>query len=386
MKRIFGGTLVLAALLCASLSAQGPGADDQNKALLAEIEAAWKRQEEAFKEVEIEWKEEVFIRKGSHSSDEMLAISKMLVQDTENIIPPADLLFNLNRKLLARGSEMRIDYTIPVWNKSTRMMSLIDQIASFGGNVSRSYSLKSSPNPSALHGSASIRSLSHFPNAVHPANRPILAAVRPLNPAFRQAYLAEMMITGKTMTIDGFNCIECREHRSTSQTSYSLYWLDQHFNYLPRRITMHHAGRTRLKIGIDYKASLSECYIPSKWEIVCMDIDPNKVSESYRGKVTSVKKKFEEAIFPPLPIGTQVFDDRMPPGKQLYLVDENENKHTVTAKSLVLSHNDRVQEMMDKKKTESWYGSFGYYVLLLLAGCGLILIFVRGLRSRLSKV
>ncbi|MFQ3593660.1 MAG: hypothetical protein SNJ82_10835, partial [Gemmataceae bacterium] len=198
MKRIFGGTLVLAVLLCATLPAQGPGADDKNKALLAEIEAAWKRQEEAFKEVEIEWKEELFMPKGSQSElwQSLSESRAKLMNPSGEPIPAADLRLHSSSKVRLKDSDFMMERKRAVWSVNTKQFELSLEVHFFdqkGSCLVRPSGLvdwqELKKHPSARFGSKLV-----CDGSQELPCRPIAMTFRPINKAFRLFKLEDLSI------------------------------------------------------------------------------------------------------------------------------------------------------------------------------------------------
>lgn len=302
----------------------------------------------------------------------------------EGAIPPKDETFRLEGKIVIQEGEMLVEQNSPVWISSRKEFALFPRLSSFtSANVRNLWPVGNVEEVGKKHSSAVIQSSGRFNTALEPSIRPILIALRPLSPAFRQAHLEDMTITGKVIQIGNDTCFECREHRTSSTSTYSSYWLCEQSNYLPRRITMHHAGRTSLKIDIEYREHESKLPVPKAWRVT--NTNPKgQMIKSIQGEMQSWKDKAETPICPPLPVNTHVIDERLPPGKQRYVVLEGADKYTITARDRGKSHHELVEEIaktFTPLSTKRWISIVLTIALLTMMAMFIYLISRIGKRS-----
>jgi hypothetical protein len=352
MKRIFGGTLVLAALLCASLSAQGPGADDQNKALLAEIEAAWKRQEEAFKEVEIEWKEELFMPKGSQSNlwQSISESRARLMNPSGEPIPATDLRLHSSSKVRLQKSDFSMERKQAVWSVNAKQFELSVVVHFFdqkGSWLVRPTGLvdwhEYKKHPSARFGSKLI-----CDGSQELPCRPIAMAFRPTHKAFRLFKLEEMSILSPNEMIDGVDCTKSAIYINGSRSTYIALWLAKSKNFLPIRWAHVHDGTTRLLYSVKYNQSISKNFFPSSWSVTNTD-DSKRVLESFRCETVLFKDASVGSVKLDLPAKTFVHDRNNPDGKQYYIITDNGSKRYLSAEELLYPYDQLVEQLQSEK-------------------------------------
>jgi hypothetical protein len=372
MKRIFGGTLVLAVLLCATLPAQGPGADDKNKALLAEIEAAWKRQEEAFKEVEIEWKEELFMPKGSQS-DLWKTLSESrakIMNPSGEAIPPRDTKLNSLSKVLLKANNFRYDRYEHFWSPRSRSIELSPIVFYFDKEGSRyiRQAVHDDSADSKHHLSAIIGNKTVCEGARELPCRVVAFALRPLNKAFRLYKFDDLDVVRSTKQ-DGHDCVECRVSTDNSQASHHVLFLSRTNNFLPIRWAQVHLGVTRVLITAKYEKSESNCFFPSSWSVTNTDRS-KRVLESIHCATTMWHEHLNESPTSKLPSGVYVYDLNKPVGQQYYIIQRDGSQR-------ILDQNERFmpyEQLVAKLETEStmrwWIVGAGLLIgsTILLAG------------------
>jgi hypothetical protein len=292
---------------------------------LAAIEAAWKRQEEAFKEVEVEWKEELFLPKGSQSElwAEVLSPTKIKFMNPDGAtIPSSDLFLNSKGKMSLKDRIFFMERKGHIWSTSIKKMELFPIQYFFDDQGSRLLRPSSQAMNTILGSSTPTAVVGHktvCEGAQELACRPLASALRPIDPAYRQIVLEDLEITGKTKQWNGLKCIEAEIKEDNSRSTFITYWLCEEQNYLPIQWMHVHQGKERLRFEIKYGMSKSGCWYPIDWRYT-NTLHNQKVMESLYCTVERWTEAVGESPIKTLPAGTYVHDKTKPPDQQEYLI------------------------------------------------------------------
>ena len=336
---------------------------------VSDIEAAWKRQEEAFKEIEVEWAEGLFMPAGSQSElwvrlgGERRA--KWMNPDGLRV-PDQDLTFPLQAKIQLKGRDFFMESLEPHWSPTDKKFvpSRVEHF--FDDKGSRHFRPNGIDAWSGLgYPSAQVLSKLTCTGAQELACRPLILALRPLDRAYRMIRLDDVVITGKTAVVGGRECIEVVQLHNGSRESAPSYWLSKNENYLPIKAQQIHEGKPSLEMELKLEEDRPGVFRPVSWRVD--SFLSGKLIRSYR---CSVVRWANQVSGPPshdLPAGTHVYDFTETADRQYYLLREDGSRRYLSRNERFLPYHELKALIHRETVRTSWATTAGVVVGLLIA-------------------
>lgn len=289
-------------------------------------------------------------------------------------VPARDSRFLLQSSLRQKDRDLILHRTTLSWSPEQGQFVLSPIQYMF--NRERACELHQQSNPdskNSFYPSATVRGPERCSALGEVTYRPLAAAIRPLNSAYRQVNLEDMEITGKQAKINDLVCIECRIRNGGNESDWPHYWLCASKNYLPVRVSLYHFGKIYMQMEIRYGVSDSSGYRPTSWQVTKLSYT-GKIIESISCTVNSWKDQLEDPISSEIPPRTYVYDISKASTPIYYLIREDGSQRLLTRKEQHMPYDALFETVRQETTWLSWSFVSGVLVLVLVVG---LLLFIR---------
>lgn len=344
-----GITAVLVWLLVGDALAQPPvQAGD-----LEAAKVAWKQRQERVRSLRATLTKEITTHQG------MYKVAKGFFGEYPT--PANDPTNVYNCTLTVKGDRLfKLFYTGQKWSPVTRKMEPVDSTEISSPDARILFDTRgSSPYPIASHSTrremSGVGGMSVFP---------LVLAVRPDQLAGTR--LADYTPTGKTVAIEGRNCVEFVTGSQTEGRTKYMY-LDPGRDWVARRIDTYAKEKLMMRMTAEYTANSLAGWLPSEWSYV-MNLADGTPLESGRvivGRYEVNPEVADDEFQPKYSPGTFVVDDTQGLGEMASVVKDDGSRGV----AIPLSHRPTYEQLVEANRSvrrqRIWLFVLGGGVLLL---------------------